>query len=72
MLYCEFMNVRDVIKLLRSDGWYEVRVRGSHHHFRHDTKTGTVTVPGNPAMELHPKTLASIFRQANLSKEQKQ
>ena len=65
------MKVRDVIQLLRSDGWSEVRVRGSHHHFRHDTKSGTVTVPGNPAMELHPKTLASIFKQAKLPKENK-
>lgn len=56
------MKVRDVIRLLRDDGWSLVRTRGSHHHFRHPTKPGTVTVPGNPNYDLHLKTLASIFK----------
>ncbi len=63
------MKVRDVVRMLQSDGWSLVRTRGSHHHFRNPDKPGTVTVPGNPNAELHPKTLASIFRQAGLRKE---
>ena len=60
------MKVRAVIQLLTQDGWREVRVRGSHHHFRHPTKPGTATVPGNMNDDLHPKTLNSILRQAGL------
>ncbi|MGQ0776542.1 MAG: type II toxin-antitoxin system HicA family toxin [Pseudonocardiales bacterium] len=33
-----------MIKLLEADGWYLVRVRGSHRHYRHPTKPGTATV----------------------------
>ncbi|MBF6665515.1 MULTISPECIES: type II toxin-antitoxin system HicA family toxin [Bacillus amyloliquefaciens group] len=39
---------RDIIKILTKDGWYLKRVVGSHNHFKHPTKPGTVTVP-------HPK-----------------
>jgi predicted RNA binding protein YcfA (HicA-like mRNA interferase family) len=46
-----------------------VRQRGSHRHFQHDEKPGTVTVPGKPNEDLHPKTLASILKQAGLERE---
>jgi len=64
------MKVRDIVRMLQEDGWNLVRTRGSHHHFRHPGKPGTVTVPGNPNFDLHPKTLASILRQAGLRKEE--
>lgn len=63
------MKVRDVVKMLQQDGWVLVRSRGSHDHFRHPTKPGTVTVPGNPGFDLHPKTLPSILKQSGLRKE---
>jgi predicted RNA binding protein YcfA (HicA-like mRNA interferase family) len=43
-----------------------VRQRGSHRQFKHTTKNGTVTVAGKPGDELHPKTAASILKQAGL------
>ena len=42
------MNSKDIIKLLKKDGWRHIRTTGSHHHFTHDSKKGVVTVP-------HPK-----------------
>ncbi len=42
------MNSRFLISQIVADGWYLVRIRGSHHHFKHPTKPGLVTVP-------HPK-----------------
>jgi predicted RNA binding protein YcfA (HicA-like mRNA interferase family) len=42
------MKVRDVLKLLKNDGWYLVATEGSHRHFKHVTKTGRVTVAGKP------------------------
>ncbi|MES3673556.1 type II toxin-antitoxin system HicA family toxin, partial [Bacillus velezensis] len=52
---------RDIIKLLTKDGWYLKRVVGSHHHFKHPTKPGTVTVP-HPK-KVKPGTLNSILKQ---------
>jgi predicted RNA binding protein YcfA (HicA-like mRNA interferase family) len=53
----------DVIRALKRDGWVEVRVRGSHHHFKHSIKPGIVTVP-HPKKDIPVGTLASIARQA--------
>lgn len=64
------MKVRDILKLLRADGWEIVRQRGSHRQLQHDTKPGTVTVAGKPGDGLHPKTAASIFRQAQLQESE--
>ncbi len=60
------MKVRKILKLLRDDGWQQVRQRGSHRQFQHETKPGTVTVAGKPGDEMHPRTVASIIRQAGL------
>lgn len=60
------MKVRDILKLLRDDGWGLVRQKGSHRQFQHADKPGTVTVAGKPNDDLHPKTAASILKQAQL------
>ena len=62
------MKVREVVRMPVSDGWYQVRMKGSHRHFKHHLKPGIVTVPGNPGKELAAGTLGSIFRQAGLKK----
>lgn len=35
---------REIIKMLKKDGWYLVSVNGSHHKFKHPVKKGIVTV----------------------------
>jgi predicted RNA binding protein YcfA (HicA-like mRNA interferase family) len=62
------VKVRDVLALLAADGWGFERQRGSHRQLRHPTKPGTVTISGKPGDELHPKTLASILKQAQLER----
>ncbi|WNZ25583.1 type II toxin-antitoxin system HicA family toxin [Leptolyngbya sp. NK1-12] len=60
------MKVREVIKLLEEDGWYQVRMRGSHRQFHHLSKPGTVTVSGKSSVDIPPGTLNSILKQAGL------
>lgn len=60
------MKVRDVIKLIESDGWFRVRTRGDHRQFHHLIKSGTVTVAGQLAADIPPGTLNSILKQAGL------
>ncbi len=60
------MKVFAVIRMIEADGWRLARTRGSHRQFLHPTKSGAVTVPGKPRDDLHPKTLASILKQAGL------
>lgn len=59
------MKSLDLIKMIEADGWYEVRVTGSHHHFKHPTKNGLVTIP-HPKKDLPNGTVASILKQAGL------
>ena len=60
------MKVREVLRLLADDGWEIVATRGSHRQLKHPTKPGRVTVAGKPPDDLHPKTTATILRQAGL------
>jgi predicted RNA binding protein YcfA (HicA-like mRNA interferase family) len=62
------MKVRDIIKLVEMDGWYLVKIVGSHRQYQHREKSGRVTIAGHPNDDVHPKTLASIFKQAQLRK----
>jgi len=58
------MKVREVLRLLRREGWVLVRQRGSHRQFLHPDKPGAVTVAGHPGDDLARGTLRSILRQA--------
>lgn len=60
------MKVWDVIRLIQDDGWRLHSQRGSHRQYKHPVKPGRVTIPGKPGDDLHPKTLASILRQAQI------
>jgi predicted RNA binding protein YcfA (HicA-like mRNA interferase family) len=56
---------REIIKQLMAAGWVLSRTAGSHHHFTHPTKPGTVTVP-HPKKDLPIGTVKSIERQAGM------
>ncbi|WP_108653146.1 type II toxin-antitoxin system HicA family toxin [Dongshaea marina] len=59
------MNSREFIRMIEDDGWYLVKIKGSHHHYKHPTKPGKVTV-GHPKKDFPPKTLATMLKQAGL------
>ncbi|MXV99106.1 MAG: type II toxin-antitoxin system HicA family toxin [Acidimicrobiaceae bacterium] len=59
-------TVREAIRVVESDGWYLVRTNGSHRHFRHPLKPGTVTIPGSLGKALKKGTWGHILRRAGL------
>jgi len=65
------MKVRELLKLLETDGWKQVRMRGSHRQFHHSVKRGTVTVSGQLGTDVPPGTLASVLKQAGLRRGEK-
>jgi len=65
------LKIRDVIRLLREDGWVLDHQTGGHRQFGHPRKRGTVTVAGRPGAEIKPGTLASVMRQAGLRKRKR-
>lgn len=64
------MKVRELIGLIESDGWFQVRTKGSHRQFHHPSKPGTVTVSGKPSVDVPPGTLNSALKQAGLKEQE--
>lgn len=66
------MKVGEVIRIPEADGWRFHSQTGSHRHFKHASKPGRITVAGKPSIDLHPKTLSSIFKQAQIERPKKE
>jgi predicted RNA binding protein YcfA (HicA-like mRNA interferase family) len=60
------MKFREVLALLRRDGWMEVRQRRGHIRFTHPTKPGTITSAGKKNQEVPPGALNAMLKQAGL------
>ncbi len=56
---------REILRLLKQDGWYEIGCVGDHHQFKHATKKGRVTVR-HPVNDLSLNDLKSIEKQSGL------
>ena len=63
------LTSREIIYVLKKDGWYHVATDGDHWQFKHFNKKGKVTVP-HPKRSLGIKTIKSILRQAILTPEE--
>jgi predicted RNA binding protein YcfA (HicA-like mRNA interferase family) len=57
------MKAKEVIKLLKEDGWQQTSSRGSHLFFTHPAKPGNITVAYHTTA-IAKGTLHSIFNQA--------
>ncbi len=60
------MNIREVIRLIEKDGWYLSRTRGDHRQYKHDSKSGLVTISGKFSDGIRKGTLNSVLKQAGL------
>jgi len=57
-------KVKEVIDLLKQDGWVQIHCVGSHRQFKHPTKSGKVTINGKPSDTMEQNNLFSIWKQA--------
>ena len=60
------MKVREVIRLVESDGWILAATRGSHRQYKHPKKPGRVTIAGHFSDDIRAGTLNSVLKQAGL------
>lgn len=60
------MKIKEIIKLIEQDGWFQVAQRGSHRQYKHTIKPGRVTIAGKPSDDIDKGTLNSILKQAKL------
>ncbi|MDA9374185.1 type II toxin-antitoxin system HicA family toxin [Flavobacteriaceae bacterium] len=54
-----------LMKLIKEEGWQLVLIRGSHHHYKHPSRSGLVTVP-HPKKDIPIGTVKSILKQAGI------
>ena len=64
-VYIASMTSKDLIQLLKQDGWLLRGSKGSHHVFVHPTKPGHLTVP-HPKKDLGTGLVQKILKQAGL------
>ena len=57
------LSSRELIRMLKNDGWTLVATEGDHWQFKHPGKPGRVTVP-HPRKDIDVKLLRSVYRQA--------
>lgn len=62
------LKLREIVALLKKEGFVELRQVGSHLHLYHPIRKLRATVPMHHK-DLKRKTFLSILRQANIRKE---
>jgi predicted RNA binding protein YcfA (HicA-like mRNA interferase family) len=55
-----------LFRLLKNDGWFIVRQKGSHVILRHPNKSEQLTIPYHPGKEVKKGLLKAILKQANI------
>ena len=60
------MKSSELLRLLKKDGWYEIRQTGSHITMAHLTKPGKVIVPFHGANEVKKGLLNGILKEAGI------
>lgn len=58
------MSGKDLLKLLRKNGWTLIRINGSHHHMGKGVKI--VTVPVHGSHDIDKGLLDRLLKQAGL------
>lgn len=62
------MTPKEMEKKLKNDGWYLDSITSSHHHYKHPTKPGKVTIPFHSRpKDLTPRLVKAILKQAGLT-----
>ena len=56
---------RELMEMIKREGWYLARTKGSHHIFKHLSRKGIVII-AHPNNNLPAKTIKSILKQAGV------
>jgi predicted RNA binding protein YcfA (HicA-like mRNA interferase family) len=59
------VTFREIEKMIKDNGWFEVNTEGSHHHYKHLAKPGKVTIPFCHG-DIPKRVINSILKQAGL------
>ena len=60
------IKYNELFRILKKDGWFEVRQKGSHVIMQHHTKHEQLTVPYHAGKEVKKGLLTALLKQANI------
>ncbi len=60
------MKYSELFRLLKRDGWFEVRQSGSHVIMKHTEKPEQLTVPFHAGKEVKKGLLSALLKQAGI------
>jgi predicted RNA binding protein YcfA (HicA-like mRNA interferase family) len=60
------MKYNELFRLLKKDGWNEIRQKGSHVIMEHPEKQEQLTVPYHASKEVKKGLLTAILKQAGI------
>ena len=60
------MKSSELLRIMKKDGWYEVRQKGSHIIMQHPTKSNIIPVPFHASKEMKKGTLQQILKMAEI------
>ena len=60
------MKYNELFRLLKKDGWIEIRQKGSHVIMKHPAKKEQLTVLYHTGKEIKKGLLTAILKQANI------
>jgi predicted RNA binding protein YcfA (HicA-like mRNA interferase family) len=65
------MKCTELLRILKRDGWYVIRQKGSHLIMEHRSKSGQVIVPFHASKEVPIGTLLTILKEADIKTNKK-
>lgn len=66
-----FVKYNELFRILKKDGWFEVRQKGSHVIMQHPIKPEQLIVPYHAGKEVKKGLLTSILKQANIKTDKR-
>jgi predicted RNA binding protein YcfA (HicA-like mRNA interferase family) len=69
--FITFMKSSELLRLLKRDGWFEVRQKGSHIIMRHPVKPDMIPVPFHASKEMPKGTLRQILKMAGIKTDKR-
>ena len=60
------MKYNELFRLLKKEGWFEIRQKGSHVILKHADKIEQLTVPFHSGKEVKKGLLVAILKQADI------
>ncbi len=61
-----FVKYNELFRLLKKEGWFEVRQKGSHIVMQHPTNPEQLTVPYHAGKEVKKGLLKALLKQADI------